>query len=111
METDATSAKRSRLPDSPLLIAARTGILEIVEEILEVYPQALEHINQNGQNILHFAIMHRQHKIFDLVTKKPSDRLLLGIDNDGCTILHCTAEMRYFTDGTSTTAALNCKRS
>ncbi|XVF27959.1 hypothetical protein REPUB_Repub14bG0154000 [Reevesia pubescens] len=107
METAAISSKRrSRSPDTPLLIAARTGIREIVEEILNVYPQAVEHVNQDGQNILHFAIMHRHSEIFYLVTKKASDRLVLGIDNHGCTILHYTAEMKYYTGGTTTTVAL-----
>ncbi|WRX27285.1 protein of unknown function DUF3447 - like 10 [Theobroma cacao] len=108
MEAAPSAKRRSRLPDTPLLTAARTGIQEIVKEILEVYPQAVEHVNQNGQNILHLAILHRHSHIFDLVNQKKeaSHRLVLGIDNYGCTILHYTAVMEYYTGGTSTTVAL-----
>lgn len=50
--------------DTPLFLATRSGCIEIVEEILKLYPQAIEHINEEGRNILHIAIKYRQLKIF-----------------------------------------------
>ena len=32
-------------PETPLFAAARNGIVEIVDAILKVYPQAIEHVN------------------------------------------------------------------
>ncbi|GKU89899.1 hypothetical protein SLEP1_g3971 [Rubroshorea leprosula] len=99
-------------PDTPLIIAASTGIKEIVNEIIEVYPQALEHVTRNGQNILHVAILHRN-DIFERikagkeeVRKVVKQRLVLGIDNDGDTILHKAACAKYYHGGTTSTAAL-----
>ncbi|GLU15593.1 hypothetical protein SLE2022_320690 [Rubroshorea leprosula] len=95
-------------PDTPLLIATKTGILEIVDEILNVYPQAFEHVASNGQNILHVAILHRNH-IFDRIKKERKvvrQRLALGIDNEGDTILHKAASTKHYSGGTTSTAAL-----
>ncbi|XWS15524.1 hypothetical protein CRYUN_Cryun34aG0007600 [Craigia yunnanensis] len=88
--TKIASSKRSKSPDTPLLIATSTGIEEIVRLILEMYPQVVEHVSKNGQNIFHVSILHRQFKIYELVInekKEATKRLVLGIDNDGCTIL------------------------
>ncbi|GLU15508.1 hypothetical protein SLE2022_319890 [Rubroshorea leprosula] len=105
---DGTAATVEAPPDTPLIIAARTGIKEIVEEIINVYPQALEHVTRSGQNILHVAILHRNH-ILDLIKPKREvvrRRLVLGIDNDGDTILHKAACTKYYSGGTTSTAAL-----
>ncbi|XVE51046.1 hypothetical protein DITRI_Ditri02bG0007000 [Diplodiscus trichospermus] len=96
-------------PDTPLFIAASTGIVEIVKEILAVYPQAVEHISKTGENILHVAIRHRKYRVFDLVKKKEeANRLARGIDNHGSTILHHAAETKYCQGqgGTKPTPAL-----
>ncbi|XP_022714613.1 uncharacterized protein LOC111274281 [Durio zibethinus] len=97
-----SSGKRSKSPDTPLLIAASTGIMEIVTLILKVYPQAVEHVSQKGQNILHVSILHRQVKIYELVIhqkKEAAKRLVLGIDNDGSTILHHAADTTHYNGG------------
>ncbi|GKV40281.1 hypothetical protein SLEP1_g47948 [Rubroshorea leprosula] len=105
---DGTAATIGAAPDTPLIIAARTGIKEIVAEIINVYPQALEHVTRSGQNILHVAILHRNH-ILDLIKserKVVRQRLNLGIDNEGDTILHKAASTKYYSGGTTSTAAL-----
>ncbi|GLT33553.1 hypothetical protein SLA2020_081330 [Shorea laevis] len=106
---DGTAATNEAAPDTPLIIAARTGIKEIVEEIINVYPQALEHVTRSGQNILHVAILHRNDHILDLINlerEAVKRRLILGIDNDGDTILHKAASTKYYSGGTASTAAL-----
>ncbi|THG15081.1 hypothetical protein TEA_013998 [Camellia sinensis var. sinensis] len=76
--------------ETALFLATKSGILEIVEEILNVYPQAVEHIDDDGRSILHVAIKYRQIHIFDFVEKMeiPMRRLIRKIDNDGNSILH-----------------------
>ncbi|KAE8686373.1 putative Ankyrin repeat family protein [Hibiscus syriacus] len=87
-------------PDTPLFIAASTGIVEIVEEILKEYPQAIEHINKMGQNILHVVTLHRTYKVYDAVMcREEKNRLVRGIDNHGCTILHHAADTKYYHHG------------
>ncbi|XP_031279200.1 ankyrin repeat-containing protein NPR4-like [Pistacia vera] len=85
-------------PETPLIMAARTGIKEIVYEILKEYPEAVDHVSENEQNILHVAIMHRNEKIFNLIQKKVINlhRFASKIDHNGYTILHHVADMTYY---------------
>ncbi|KAJ0568291.1 putative PGG domain, ankyrin repeat-containing domain superfamily [Helianthus annuus] len=70
------------------------GCIEIVEEILRVYPQAIDHIDHDGRNILSLAILHRRIEIIDLVDKLKTQKLRVRrkIDNYGNTLLHLVAE-------------------
>lgn len=107
----ASGVKSLSEPDTPLIIAASTGIVEIVNVILDMCPQAVEHISKTGKNILHVAILHRQYKVFNLVrSKEEAKRLVRGIDNDGCTILHHAADIKYYRDGTIPTPALELQQ-
>lgn len=86
-------------PTTPLLLATRSGIVEIVKEILQVYPQAVEHVSEKGQHIMHYAIRYRQKEIFCLVKeimRIPMARLVRKIDNDGNTLLHHVADTTGF---------------
>ncbi|KAK8349962.1 hypothetical protein V6Z12_A06G177200 [Gossypium hirsutum] len=108
----AAKKEKSSEPDTPLFIAATTGIVEIANEILDKYPQAIEHINKSGQNILHVATLYRTYKVYDLVVKKKEkkNRLVRGIDNNGCTILHHAADTVYYRGGTKPTPALKLQQ-
>ncbi|XP_039034503.1 protein ACCELERATED CELL DEATH 6-like isoform X1 [Hibiscus syriacus] len=98
-------------PDTPLFTAARAGIVEVVTEILTVYPQAIDHINRKGQNVLHVAIMHRQYKVYDVLRdKEEAKRLVRGIDNHGCTILHRAADTKFYHGGTKPTPPLKLQQ-
>ncbi|KAG6641811.1 hypothetical protein CIPAW_09G099100 [Carya illinoinensis] len=76
--------------DTPLFLATKFGCVEIAEEILKRYPQAVEHIDDKGRNILHIAIKFRRLSIFYHVTKGevPVKRLVRKVDNEGNSILH-----------------------
>lgn len=84
----------SHLPDTPLLLATKHGCTQIVEEILDQYPQAIEHIDKDGRNILHVAIKYRNHEVFDHVVNKKyaKERLRGKIDNNANTLLHMVGE-------------------
>ena len=45
---------------TPLFLATKSGCIEIVKEILKIFPQAVEHIDNEGRTILHVAIKYRQ---------------------------------------------------
>ncbi|KAG5234704.1 ankyrin repeat-containing protein [Salix suchowensis] len=92
----------------PLFIATINGIEEIVWEIIDQYPYAIEKLNEEGQSILDVAVMHRQEKIFSLVKqqKVPLARLHRVIDKMGNTLLHHVADMKYYSGGTTPGPAL-----
>lgn len=105
---ETTTPSLAQTPNIPLFLATSHGILEIVEEILQVYPSAFEYRNEKGQNILHLAIMHRQSHIFDRVTQRetPKSRLVRQIDKNGYTILHHVGNMEFYNGGTQPGPAL-----
>lgn len=93
---DMENSMSSHGKETPLLIAAGKGIVEIVEEILAVYPQAVEYINDKGRNILHVAVQRRQTEIFKLVRTRdtiPLIRLNRRIDGEGNSVLHHAAKL------------------
>ncbi|KAA8519460.1 hypothetical protein F0562_013716 [Nyssa sinensis] len=61
----ASEGQGKKIAETPLFLATKSGCKEIVEAILKRYPQAIEHIDHEGRNILHVAIMYRQIRIFD----------------------------------------------
>uniref|UniRef100_A0A7N2LTH5 PGG domain-containing protein n=1 Tax=Quercus lobata TaxID=97700 RepID=A0A7N2LTH5_QUELO len=73
-----------------LFLATKSGYVEIVQEIIKLYPQSVEHVDDKGRNILHIEIKYRQLKVFELVTKMglPLSRLERKLDLDGNSILH-----------------------
>lgn len=85
-----------RTGETPLFLATMSGIIEIVEEILKGYPQAIEHVNNRGRNILHVAIKYRQIEIFEVVVKKEmlARRLIRKTDNVGNSILHMVGKKK-----------------
>ncbi|KAK7287287.1 hypothetical protein RIF29_00498 [Crotalaria pallida] len=85
---------------TPLLIAASNGIVEIVERILDVNPEAIHHVSNDEQNILHMAIKHRQMEIFKIIKRKKGLKSLVPrITSEGRTILHQVARMDYYKGG------------
>lgn len=91
-ESRAASETSFRL-ETPLIAAARNGIIEIVEAILKVYPQAIEHVNNRNENIFHVAVRFRRVEILDLLQSShiPISRLRRKITTDGDSILHKAA--------------------
>nr|POE57913.1 isoform 2 of ankyrin repeat-containing protein npr4 [Quercus suber] len=78
----------------PLLEAASNGIVEIFDKMIESYPQVIEYISNDEENILHVAIGHRQRDIYRRVKKMEvimKCRLVSQIDKNGDTLLHHVA--------------------
>nr|GME13943.1 ankyrin repeat-containing protein At5g02620-like isoform X2 [Ipomoea batatas] len=77
-------------PETPLFLATKSGCIEIVREILEAYPQAVEYVDEKGRMILHVAIKYCQTEIYRLVQsmKLPRKRLKRKVTNEGNSILH-----------------------
>ncbi|XP_059437032.1 uncharacterized protein LOC132170155 [Corylus avellana] len=75
---------------TPLFLATKSGCIEIVKEILKIYPQAVEHKDNEERTILHVAIKYRQLEVFELVSNMEVVMrwMVRRIDNKGNTILH-----------------------
>ncbi|KAL9392856.1 hypothetical protein Peur_016776 [Populus x canadensis] len=79
--------------ETPLIAAARHGIVEIIEAILDVYPQAIEHINEKDESIFHAAARCHRKEILDLLPSSYALMPRLGrrITCNGDSILHQAA--------------------
>ncbi|XVE50531.1 hypothetical protein DITRI_Ditri01bG0169900 [Diplodiscus trichospermus] len=79
--------------ESPLYLAAREGMLEIVNEILTSTNNSSAHGGSEGQTALHAAVIERHHGIMQaLLTAKPE--LIREVDYHGRTSLHYAASLR-----------------
>ena len=63
---------------TPILLASRNGIVEMVEKILQLFPMAIHDTSDRDQNIVLVAVEHRQSHIYDFLLN--SSRL---IDKEG----------------------------
>ncbi|GAY40624.1 hypothetical protein CUMW_053390 [Citrus unshiu] len=64
----------STIPDmakreTPILIAAKNGITEIVEKILELFPVAILDMNSEKKNVMLLAVENRQRHVYQLLLK------------------------------------------
>ncbi|XP_028074018.1 uncharacterized protein LOC114276428 isoform X3 [Camellia sinensis] len=84
--------KKNRVID-PLILATKHGIHEMVEEILEKFPNVATTFDENGRNILHMAAQLKDRILYDYLKKtvNHADRMMADVDKHGNTILHLTA--------------------
>ncbi|XP_027097106.1 uncharacterized protein [Coffea arabica] len=89
-----SSEKKNRLPD-PLIQATRLGIIEVVQEILSVYPEASYTFDGKGRNILQIAVEKKKWVLYDYLMTSGSnmDRMLSAIDHEGNSIIHLAARL------------------
>lgn len=52
--------------EAPMLVAARNGIVEMVEKILQVFPMTILDRDQKDKNIVLLAVENRQSNIYHL---------------------------------------------
>ncbi|KAI7996293.1 hypothetical protein LOK49_LG10G02657 [Camellia lanceoleosa] len=88
------SDKKTKLKN-PIVHATENGIVELIEEILEILPDAAYSFDKNGKNILHIAVEQKERVLYDYLKKNVDhkDVMLSDVDNDGNTILHLAANM------------------
>ncbi|KAI9110576.1 hypothetical protein K1719_018442 [Acacia pycnantha] len=55
--------------DTPLMIAAKSGVVEMVERILELFPSRIKDVNAEGKNIVLLAVEYRQTEVFRFLCK------------------------------------------
>ena len=84
--------------ETPFLVAAKNGIVELVNEILDKIPSAIHNTNSRKENVLLVAVKYRQPLIVETLRmikhSKPElwNNLILAMDEDENTVLHLAAE-------------------
>ncbi|KAJ4718788.1 Ankyrin repeat-containing protein [Melia azedarach] len=91
------TGKRLNNPNSsketPILIAAKRGVVEMVEKILDKFPVAVQDLDSNNKNAAALlAIENRQTHVYILLKEKHlSENVLRQVDNKGNNALHLAA--------------------
>ena len=84
------------LKESPFLVAARNGIVEMVIEILSKIPSAIHNTNAKKENVLLVAVINRQPQVVETLRMKSKpevwNNLILAADDDENTMLHLAAK-------------------
>ncbi|XP_059309228.1 ankyrin repeat-containing protein NPR4-like isoform X2 [Lycium ferocissimum] len=78
-----------------LLLAASSGTSEIIEEIIECYPDAIWFVNSENHNLFHLAVINRYEKVFNLIYQLSIYKHLVIADDDtsGNNILHMAGKL------------------
>ncbi|KAB2600442.1 hypothetical protein D8674_010713 [Pyrus ussuriensis x Pyrus communis] len=78
---------------TPILIAAKMGVTEIVEKILDKFPVAVQDVDSDQKNVVLLAVENRQPHVYNLLQKRKllKESLLRQLDNQGNSALHLAA--------------------
>nr|XP_011458592.1 PREDICTED: uncharacterized protein LOC101306484 isoform X2 [Fragaria vesca subsp. vesca] len=81
--------------ETPILIAAKNGVTEMVEKILELFPVAIHDLNAQKKNIVLLAVENRQPHVYQLLLKKKimKESVFCQVDKDGNSALHLAANL------------------
>ncbi|PRQ26025.1 putative non-specific serine/threonine protein kinase [Rosa chinensis] len=81
--------------ETPILIAAKNGVTEMVEKILELFPVAIYDLNAQKKNIVLLAVEHRQPHVYQLLLKRKimKETVFCKVDEDGNSALHLAAKL------------------
>ncbi|KAL2339092.1 hypothetical protein Fmac_013538 [Flemingia macrophylla] len=88
--------KKRRMLVSPILIAAKMGVNEMVEKILDTFPVAIHDVDSDNKNVVLLAIENRQPRVYKTLTKRKlvKETAFRHIDNQGNSALHLAAMYR-----------------
>ncbi|KAG6676735.1 hypothetical protein I3842_15G166200 [Carya illinoinensis] len=81
--------------ESAILIAAKNGVTEIVDKILELFPVAIHDMNVDKKNIVLLAVENRQPHVYRYLHKRNIlvDSVFRKVDKDGNSALHLAAKL------------------
>ncbi|KAK9982999.1 hypothetical protein SO802_032524 [Lithocarpus litseifolius] len=80
--------------ETPVLLAARNGITEMVEQILAAFPLAINDQSE-GKNIVHWAVKNRQPRVLQILLKHNfvKRKLIHEVDTKENNALHLAAKI------------------
>ncbi|XP_027338170.1 ankyrin repeat-containing protein ITN1-like [Abrus precatorius] len=84
-----------RKVETPILIAAKNGVTEMVERIMELFPVAVHDMDANKKNIVLLAVENRQTYLYEFLLKRKGmkESIFRKVDNEGNSALHLAAKL------------------
>ncbi|KAF2325250.1 hypothetical protein GH714_025725 [Hevea brasiliensis] len=97
LEKKEEKPKKSEMveKETAILIAAKNGITEMVEKILEKFPVAIHDMNPERKNVVLLAVENRQPHVYQLLLKRKvmRDSIFRRVDDKGNSALHLAATL------------------
>ncbi|CAJ1962275.1 unnamed protein product [Sphenostylis stenocarpa] len=92
----ADESEKGRRMQSPILIAAKMGVTEMVEKILDTDPVAIHEVDYENKNVVLLAIENRQPHVYSLLNKRSliRENVFRQVDKHGNSALHLAATYR-----------------
>ncbi|XP_028059655.1 ankyrin repeat-containing protein NPR4-like [Camellia sinensis] len=81
-----------------ILIATRCGIHEVVEEVVESFPQAIWYVDKDNYNIFGLAVIYRCENVFNLIYQMCGHKqaMMVTRDKNGNNMLHLAGRLAPF---------------
>ncbi|KAI9110604.1 hypothetical protein K1719_018470 [Acacia pycnantha] len=90
--------------DPPLMIAAKNGVIEMVEKILQRIPSGIHVLDDEGKNIVLLAAEKRQTRLYQFLCRdRDENAAFKQVDKDDNTALHLAAKPGINLYGQTTT--------
>ncbi|KAL5542577.1 hypothetical protein UlMin_010287 [Ulmus minor] len=82
---------------TPILIAAKMGITEMVDKILDKFPVAIQDLDDDNKNIVLLAVENRQPQVYELLLNKKilKESVFRQLDSHGNSALHLAAQCKH----------------
>ncbi|KAJ7972747.1 putative Ankyrin repeat-containing protein [Quillaja saponaria] len=82
---------------TPFLEAAKNGVVEMVDRILDLFPVSIHDTTVDKKNILLVAVENRQPRIFEILREKNVlKNLIQSVDSNENTVLHLAAMLSKY---------------
>lgn len=90
-----TEGRHQNRQETPVLIAAKNGVVEMVEKILHLFPVAIHDTNSEQKNIVLLAVENRHPHIYELLLRRNilRESAFRMVDSQGNSALHLAAKL------------------
>ncbi|KAI9110006.1 hypothetical protein K1719_019047 [Acacia pycnantha] len=94
-EHEQLPKRRKSTMETPILVAAKNGVMEIIEKIVELFPVAIYDMNEEKKNIVLLAVEHRQPHVYEFLNENNiyKESLFHQVDKDENSALHLAATL------------------
>ncbi|CAI9781201.1 unnamed protein product [Fraxinus pennsylvanica] len=81
--------------ETALLVAAKNGVVEMVEKIIKLFPVAINDMNTSKKNIVVLAVENRQPRVYRFLLEKTTmkETIFQKVDVHGNSALHLAAKL------------------
>jgi len=92
---EKVNIKEKKMCETPILIAAKNGVTEMVVKIMDLFPVAVNDMDFNKKNIVLLAAENRQIHLYELLVKKKNvkESIFGKVDSEGNSALHLAAKL------------------